>query len=114
MNKLKIGDEVVQIQQTRWMNQPNYIFKKVARLTKTQAVLENGDKLINEAIFPNWNKKDLVGFLIYGDRYNYYQFVTDEIIVLAKLQKQKNIVEKWFSIKNFTIKEKTTIYKLLK
>lgn len=67
MEKLKVGDKVF-IKKHHRFNGVSYILSEVERLTKTQAVLKNGTKLINEPLERNWEARG-VFYPEYGDRY---------------------------------------------
>lgn len=49
-NKLQIGDELVLVSYQRWGNNKFYKASKVVKLTKTQAILEDGTRLINDLV----------------------------------------------------------------
>jgi hypothetical protein len=107
MEKLKVGDKVYNVSKHRWSDNIRYNLSEVVRLTKTQAVLENGTKLINE-VTTDWNRDDC--FAEYGDKYNKWYFQTPEILEKAKKEKEKQIIRNWFGKRNFTDEEKRIIY----
>lgn len=74
MEKLKIGDKIYIAETSRWSSRVNYTLDEVVRLTKTQAVLSKGRKIINEPT-KDWYQKDC--FCEYGDRYKrwYYRLM---------------------------------------
>jgi len=111
MEKLKIGDKVYIAETSRWSSRVNYILDEVVRLTKTQAVLSKGRKIINEPT-TDWYKKDC--FLEYGERYNKWYLQTDEILVTVKAERERQAIEQWFVSKKFTDEEKKIIYLKLK
>lgn len=112
METLKVGDKVYNQLSPRWRDDIYYKFATVERLTKTQAILSDGTKLINEPLEDFYIKK--VGFCVYGDRYTKWRFVTEEIIEKAKAEKEKQTINNWFSNKKFTNEEKKIIYNTLK
>jgi hypothetical protein len=107
MEKLKVGDKVYNISKNRWSDITYYNLSEVVRLTKTQAVLENGTKLINELV-TDYNREKC--FSEYGDRYNKWYIQTPEILEKAKAEKEKQIVRNWFENRKFTDEEKKKIY----
>ena len=108
MEKLKVGDKVYKIENSRWHKSKNYILDEVVRLTKTQAVLKSGCKLINEPT-TNWSKEG-VCYCEHGDRWIKWFIQTEEIIKEAKAEKERQIIERWFRDKEFTDEEKREIY----
>lgn len=107
MEILKVGDKVVKVSCHPWSNDKYYNFSTVVRTTKTQAILENGTKLINE-ISHDYSKN--IVFREYGNRYDYYSIVTDELIKESKDEKLRQYINIWFFEKKFTEKEKFIIY----
>ena len=108
MDKLKVGDKVVKISRSRWGNNTNYTFATVTRITKTQAILSNDVKLINEPTKRPIGKE--IGFPIYGNKWTFYINVTDEIIEEANQEKKRQTICNWFSEKEFTEDDKKIIY----
>ena len=111
MEKLKIGDKIYIAETSRWSSRVNYILDEVVRLTKTQAVLSKGRKIINEPT-KDWYQKDC--FCEYGDRCKRWYLQTDEILVTIKAEIERQKIEQWFSDKKFTYEEKRIIYLKLK
>jgi len=107
VEKLKVGDKVCNISKDRWGDRTYYNFGEVVRLTKTQAVLDNGTKLINDVV-RDWHRKSC--FSEYGERYNKWYIQTNEILEKAKKEKERQFINNWFSNKNFTEEEKRLIY----
>ncbi len=107
MEKLKIGDKLYIVQTKRWSSEVDYILDEVVRLTKTQAVLKCGRKLINEPA-KDWHKEDC--FLEYGDRYKKWYLQTEEILEIVKAEKERRTINQWFDSKKFTDEEKRIIY----
>lgn len=111
MEKLKVGDKVYTEISHRWSRETEYVVADVIRLTKTQAVLSNGTKLINEVV-KAWNKEEC--FSEYGDRWINWHIQTDEFLEKYNEWKEKRIIEKWFDSQKFTFEEKKNIYIQLK
>jgi len=107
MEKLKVGDKIYVAETSKWSSRVNYIIDEVVRLTKTQAVLSKGTKIINEPTI-DWYKKYC--FLQYGNRYNRWYHQTDEILDNIKIEKEKQLIENWFYNKKFTEEEKRIVY----
>jgi len=108
MELLKIGDKLYYKEHSRWNDNITYKFATVERLTKTQAILSNGTKLINEPT--KWHYDKVVGYPTYGDRWNKWYFQTEEILLEAKKEKEKQIINSWFEKRKFTNEEKRIIY----
>jgi hypothetical protein len=111
MEKLKIGDKVFNKKSSRYSAFTDYSFGEVVRLTKTQAILNNGIKLINEPT-TDWNSKDIC-FCLYGDRYTKWFFQNEEIIKEANKEILRKKIHYWFIDKKFTDQEKEQVYNLL-
>ncbi|WP_035670789.1 hypothetical protein [Flavobacterium sp. 83] len=111
MEKLKIGDKVYIAESLKWSKRVNYVLDEVIRLTKTQAILSKGRKIINEPT-RDWCKKDC--FAEYGERYNKWYLQTNEILVTVKAEIERQTIEQWFCTKKFTDEEKRIIYLQLK
>ena len=107
MENLKVGDKVYNVSKHRWSDITYYNLCEVVRLTKTQAVLDNGTKLINE-VTTDYNRDKV--FSEYGDKYNRWYFQTPEILEKAKKEKEKQFVRNWFGKRNFTDEEKNIVY----
>ena len=108
-NKLKVGDKLCNISHQRWGDNVYYTFDEVERLTKTQAILKSGVKLINEQT-KDWN--GLYCYMVYGDRYTKWQVQTDELIESAKKEKERQKVNNWFSNQKFNQEQVIQIYNL--
>lgn len=110
MELLKIGDKVYNANHSSFSRNVNYKFATVERLTKTQAILSNGTKLINEPI-KGYYERDY-GFCVYGDKYTKWYLATDEILLKAEKEKERQLIKSWFNnkIKTFTDEEKKIIY----
>ncbi len=108
MEKLKVGDKLYLKQHARWGDDIYYQFASVERLTKTQAVLSNGVKLINEPSKDYYSKE--IGYSVYGDRWTKWYFQNEQILIEAKVEKEKRLIDNWFSKRKFTNEEKKIIY----
>jgi hypothetical protein len=111
MEPLKVGDKVYLKEAMRYSNFITYKIATVERLTKTQAILSNKDKVINEPKLTGYIGDKIIGFEIYGDRWKHYHILTDEIMEEAKIQSEKIKAHNWFIKKNFTNEEEELIYK---
>ena len=112
MEKLKVGDKIYNKKNDRYSTFVDYKICEVIRLTKTQAILSNGDKIINEPI-ADYSKKDLVCFSEYGDRWTKWYFLTNEIITEVNLENRRKKIYCWFRDKKFTEQEMEQVYNLL-
>ena len=109
MKRLEVGDKVYNKEHARWGGNVYYRFEVVERLTKTQAVLSNGIKLINEPVKSSFSK-DTVGYSVHGDRWKKWHIQTDEIILEAKAEKERQTINSWFELRKFTESEKQIVY----
>lgn len=109
--KLKVGDKVYKKEYPRWSKVPSYSFSTVARLTSTQAILENGTRLTN---IPrdSFNHDAVIDFREVGDKWAGWSIQTPEIIAEAKEQKRRNQIERWFSEQKFTFEQKKVIFEM--
>lgn len=110
MEKLKIGDKLCNISHERWGGNIYYNFDEVERLTKTQAILKSGIKLINEPKNDYYDK--CVVFETYGDRWVKWKLPTEEIIEASKAEKYRQSVNNWFHKQKFNQEQIIEIYKL--
>jgi len=108
MEKLKIGDKIYIAETSRWTGRINYILGEVVRLTKTQAVLSNGRKIINEPTTEWHNTK--TSFCEYGDRYRKWFLQTEEVLIKVRKENERQFIGQWFNFKNFTDEEKMIVY----
>lgn len=108
---LKVGDKVCQVTHSRWGDDVHYRFEEVERLTKTQAILKNGTKLINDAT-NSWGSG--YSFMTYGDRYSIWNITTPEIIEASKIERERQKVNSWFNKQKdlFTDEQKKQIFNL--
>ena len=109
MEKLKVGDKLYFTSKQRWGMRINYRFETVERLTKTQAVLSDGTKLINEPT-TDWGTDKKVCYSEYGNRYDKWYFQTEEILLEAKKEKERQSIESWFESRKFSDEEKKIVY----
>lgn len=108
MELLKIGDKLYHKDHSPWTNNVTYKFETVERLTKTQAILSNGTKLINEPIKGHYD--EAFGYPTYGDRWDKWYFETEEILLEAEKEIEKQNVNYWFDKRKFTNEEKRIVY----
>jgi hypothetical protein len=113
MDKLKVGDKLYNAKGNRWTNDIHYTFSTVERLTKTQAVLSCGTKLINEPILAVYPDKK-IAFMVHGYRYVHWYFETPEIREKAAKEKHKQTAVYWFNSQKFNDQDKIRIYELFK
>lgn len=112
MNKLKIGDKLYNKEYSRWTNSTYYKFASVERITKTQAILSDGTKLINEPTKSHY--ENIVGYCVYGDRYKKWSIETEDIIIEAKIERERQDIIKWFANRKFSDEDKRIIYNKFK
>lgn len=112
MELLKVGDKLFNKEHQRWGNNIYYKFATVERLTKTQAVLSDGTKLINEPKMDNYSKT--IGYSVYGDNWTKWHFKTPEILEEAKKEKMRQTIVNWFDNRKFSEEEKYIIYNTFK
>ena len=112
MELLKVGDKVYYKDHSRWTNFVTYKFATVDRLTKTQAILSNGTKLINEPTNDNHDK--VFGYSTYGDKWSKWYVQTPEILEEARLEKERQAIVRWFNDRKFSEEEKRIIYNKFK
>lgn len=108
MEKLKVGDKIYVAEKSKWTKRINYVLDEVVRLTKTQAVLSKGRKLINEPT-TEWYGKETC-FCEYGDRYRKWFLQTEEVLIKIKAERERQFIEQWFSTKKFTDEEQRLVY----
>ncbi len=106
---LEIGDRLCYKWYDKWGQNCDYSFATVERLTKTQAILSDGTKLINAPEYVDY-KGVIVGYPIYGDRWEKWQFETQELIEEYKVENERRRIENWFSKRVFSDEEKKIIY----
>lgn len=108
MEKLKIGDKVCLVRNDRWTG-TSYYFDEVVRLTKTQAVLNSGKRLINTPTI----QYGIVKYPDYSDRWDKWQITTPEIIEVAQKLNHDRKIYNWFRDYKFSQSEKETIYNFI-
>lgn len=110
MEKLKVGDRVVNVNSSTWGT--HYNFSEVEKLTPTQAVLKNGVRLVNEPKRFYYNDESY-SFSEKGNKWKRWELETPEILADYKLQQENITIKTWFRDHKFTPEEKKTIYELL-
>ena len=103
--KLNVGDKVYYSK--NYYSELNYKTSTVERLTKTQAILKNGDKIKNETNGYN-NDFNIIG------SHGYYQLMSEEVQKEIDIILKKRKIENWFATYKFTDKEKEMVYNLFK
>ncbi len=102
LNKfLKVGDKLYSVRNH------HYKFGTVERLTKTQAVLSNGVRLINAS------KKDWFGnsgYQVYGDSFVEWYLETPEILEDHSKIKERQMINLWFDKRKFSHEDKRIVY----
>jgi len=106
--KLKVGDEVFYAKRNRKDKDVTYIFKSVVRLTATQAVLTDGEKLKNE---PSKDWQGNIRFIELGNRDSWH-LATEKVKKDAEAEKHRQTVNRWFRNHDFTDEQKKQIYNL--
>jgi hypothetical protein len=108
MELLKVGDMLYNKEYSQYSSNVFYKFATVERLTKTQAILSDGTRLVNEPK-ENWHDK-VIEYHIVGDKYTAWRFETDEILKEAEAEINRQKIVRWFNEKKFTEDEKFIIY----
>lgn len=110
---LKIGDRLCQKVYRRFGSGiDGYNFGEVVRVTKTQAILDSGIKLLRVPNFNGFLKK--YEYETYGDRYKTWELETRELVEEAKEFKRIREINSWFNSKKFTQEEIIIIHNTLK
>jgi hypothetical protein len=112
MELLKIGDKLYFREYYRWTSSVAYKFATVERLTKTQAILSNGIKLINKPQKCRYDNS--VGYPVFGNMLSKWHIETEEILLEDKKEREIKFINSWFGNKKFTNEEKRIIYLKLK
>lgn len=112
MELLKLGDKVYEKTHQRYGNNIYYNFSEVERLTKTQAILANGKKIINEPTKGHYDT--VIGYPTYGNRWDKWHIVTPEILEEAQKEKTRQTIVRWFDNRKFSEEEKYIIYNTFK
>ena len=106
--KLEVGDSVYCANRSRYGKDIKYLFKIVKRVTATQAILEDGEKLKNEI------SKDWLGnerFIELGSRDSWY-LTTSQVLEDAKKEAERQKANSWFNNQQFTDEQKQQIFNL--
>ncbi|MDX1365386.1 hypothetical protein [Arenibacter latericius] len=109
---LKVGDRLYNVSQNGFSDFMRYTFSKVVRVTKTLAILENGERLRN--IETNSALNDEVCYAQANNRWVYWYITTDEILQKAEEENEKIAANDWFAARSFNLEEKRMIYRLFK
>ncbi|WP_189356653.1 pyruvate kinase [Arenibacter certesii] len=109
---LKVGDKLYNVSQNGFSDFMRYTFSEVVRLTKTLAILENGERLRNIKTTSALNKE--VCYAQANNRWVYWYITTDEILQKAEEEEEKIVANDWFSQRSFNLEEKRMIYGLFK
>ena len=108
--QLKAGDKVYFKKNPAWGRNITYKISEVERLTKTQAILKNGVRLINQP------KKTLykpsIKYQEYGDSFSEWMILTPEIGLEAKIEKERQDIDHWFCSHQFTDEQKKQVWEL--
>jgi hypothetical protein len=108
LNKfLKVGDKLYSTHNHHWVGEITYKFSTVERLTKTQAILSNGVRLINAS------KKDWFGnsgYQAYGDSFVEWYLETPEILEEHDKNKERQMINSWFDKRKFSHEDKIIVY----
>lgn len=112
MEKLKVGDKVYLKSYSKWGKDVHYKFGIVERLTKTQAVLDCGTRLINEPKADYYTKN--VSYGEYGDTWTKWKIQTPQILEAARIEGERQKVVTWFENKKFNEDEMKIVYEHFK
>tara|TARA_R110002049_G_scaffold70186_2_gene181442 strand:- start:1375 stop:1776 length:402 start_codon:yes stop_codon:yes gene_type:complete len=112
MEDLKVGDKLYNVSQNGFGDFFRYSFSEVVRLTKTLAVLDNGERLRNKPVKSLINGE--IGFALASNRWVYWHIVSGEIQQLAQEESEKIAMADWFKDRIFSMAEKRMIYNLFK
>ena len=112
MEDLKVGDKLYNVSQNGFGDFFRYSFSEVVRLTKTLAVLDNGERLRNKPVKSLINGD--IGFALASNRWVYWHIVSGEIQQLAQEESEKIAIADWFKDRIFSMAEKRMIYNLFK
>ncbi|WP_191088989.1 pyruvate kinase [Arenibacter lacus] len=106
---LKVGDKLYNVSQNGFTDFMRYTFSEVVRLTKTLAILENGERLRNVETTSALN--DEICYAQANNRWVYWYEVTDEVLRLAQEEEERIAANDWFNKRDFSLEEKRMIYK---
>lgn len=111
MKILEIGDKVYNVKRDGFEDLARYNFSVVEKLTKTLAILKNGVRLKNDPKVSYIMEE--VGYSVYRDYATHWHLVSLNAIREAQVENEKIKAVDWFQDKEFSIKEKLLVYKLL-
>ena len=106
-----MGDKLYNVSQDGFDDFARYSFSEVERLTQTLAVLKNGTRLINRPK-PYYIMED-IGYSVSRKKGTHWHKVSLRAIRKAQMENEKIKIHDWFEEREFTLKEKRTIYELL-
>ena len=106
---LEVGDKVCEI--TSHIGGTTYHFSEVARVTKTQAILKNGEKYHRQG-HPYWGKDYICWDIINSYSTSHLELDRQEVRNLAAEQKHVNNVNSFWSSFKPTFEQKEKIYEL--
>lgn len=110
MKKLEVGDKMYFRSQSRFGRDIYFRFETVERVTKTQAVLSNGIKLINHPFKNHFDNH--YGFCQLGQRFDKWYIQTDEIVAEAQKENKRQSINRWFDNQKFTDEQKLQVHDL--
>lgn len=105
---LEIGDKLYNKEYSRWTSKTRYEFATVERLTKTQAILSNGTRLINELTKNHFDS--IYGYSVFGNISARWYIVTESVLLEAEKEKERQVIDYWFAKRVFSSEEKRIIY----
>lgn len=109
MELLEVGDKMYTVKRDGFEDFARYSFSEVVRLTKTLAVLKNGVRLVNK---PKESFiMEEIGYSVARDYANHWHKVSLKAIRTAQIENQKIKVHDWFEQRQFSLAEKSLIYK---
>ncbi|MCM4168327.1 hypothetical protein KCTC52924_03893 [Arenibacter antarcticus] len=109
---LKVGDKLYNVSQNGFSDFMRYTFSEVVRLTKTLAILENGERIRN--IKTTSALDNDFCYSQANNRWVYWYLVSEEILQRAEAENEKIAVRDWFADRSFSLEEKRMIYRLFK
>lgn len=112
MEDLKVGDKLYNVSQNGFGDFFRYSFSEVVRLTKTLAVLDNGERLRNKPVKSMINGE--IGFALANNRWLYWHIVSGEILQLAQEENERIAINDWFKDRQFNMADKIMIYQYFK
>lgn len=109
MRKLIVGDKLYR--EYTLSSNVNFEFATVEKITKTQAVLSNGVRLINEPKKDYYTEETI--YQVFGDRWESYSFQNDEVVKRAEQERYKQKVNRWLREEKLTQEEKILVYETI-